>query len=75
MKITIDIEPVTDVREFITELNTRRIGQLYFCKIAGSTKPMVPRVISAETDGNWLKRMIQEGKIFKPAEVVVCEKG
>lgn len=70
----IELKQVVSVRELQIDTSLgwkRAMGMLYFQQLEDGG--MVPRVVTAATNGEWITKMINNGRIFIPEEKTVCE--
>lgn len=75
MELKIRLNQVKSIRELQTETSQgwkRRIGQLYFQKLEDGG--MVPRVVSEVTNGQWITKMVNEGRLYVVDGECVCER-
>lgn len=74
--ITLSIRQVASVRELQKPEKgemVRNVGLLYFHVLEDGG--IVPRVVSPQTNGDWLIKMIRQGRIYLPKEKIVGENG
>lgn len=74
MRVKIDLKPVKSIRDLQEDTSLgwkRRIGQLYFQVLEDGQ--VIPRVITTATNGDWITKMIREGKLYIPEGGSVCE--
>lgn len=74
IELKITLRPVKSIRELQTDTSQgwkRRIGQLYFQKLEDGG--MVPRVVSEATNGQWITKMVNEGRLYVVDGECVCE--
>lgn len=73
MEILLKLKPVTSLVEMVDKHSKKRkIGLVYFQILEGSSG-IITRVVSDQTDKDWLQQMILKGKIFIQENTNIAE--
>jgi len=75
LEIKLSIRPVSSIRE-LQKIDkgewVRNLGLIYFHKLEDGG--IVPHVVSPMTNGNWLIKMVRQGRIYLPKPTLNAEK-
>ncbi len=74
-QLTIELRQVVHIHELMKSKDgqlVRRLGLVYWQEIEGK---FLPRVITGRTDGEWLRGIIAEGRIYIDPETAKAEMG
>jgi hypothetical protein len=71
MKLSVSTKHVTKYTEFLFRNGSMVIYQMYFQKMEDGN--FIPRVITPQTNMDWLKKQIIIGRIYLPETIIIAE--
>lgn len=68
------VESIRELQQLEMGKYVRKIGQVYFQLVPG-TMGFIPRVVTDQTNGEWLQSQVNKKLIYVPIEKTIAEVG